>query len=153
MPSSARSRQEERADWALRRCYGPRVKRALVLSTILLVSACGKREERPAAPGAASLTAGTALPDGARRIAIEAGKDGYVPSRIAGRPGERLLLVFTRTVDGECLRELKTPEGKLVELPMKQPVEVAVTVPADGQVGFACGMDMYKGVIVAQPAG
>jgi plastocyanin domain-containing protein len=124
-----------------------------MLSLILLVSACSKREDRSASPREAPLTAGTVQPDGARRIAIEAGQDGYVPSRIAGKPGERLLLVFTRTVDGECLRELKTPDGKLVELPMKRPVEVAVTVPADGEIGFACGMDMFKGVIVAQPAG
>ena len=67
------------------------------------------------------------------------------------KPGEKLLLVFTRTVDSSCLSQLKTPECKLVDLPMNQPVEVAVTVPANGEVGFACGMDMFHGVVVAQP--
>jgi plastocyanin domain-containing protein len=28
---------------------------------------------------------------------------------------------------------------------------VAVTVPQTGEVGFACGMDMFHGVVVAQP--
>ena len=84
------------------------------------------------------------------RISIEAGKDGYVPDKIAGKPGEKLMLVFTRTVDGECLAELKTPDGKLVPLPKNSPVEIAVTVPQDGEVQFACGMNMFTGSIVAQ---
>jgi plastocyanin domain-containing protein len=34
---------------------------------------------------------------------------------------------------------------------MNKPVEVAITVPQTGEVGFACGMDMFHGVVVAQP--
>ncbi len=98
-------------------------------------------------PPAASATVGT---DGVRKIAIEAGKEGYVPDKIPGKPGEKLMLVFTRTVEGECLAELKTPDGKTVVLPMNSPVEVAVTVPQDGEVRFACGMDMFTGTVVAQ---
>jgi len=60
------------------------------------------------------------------------------------------LLVFTRTVDSTCISQLKTPEGKLVDLPKGTPVEVAVTVPATGEVGFACGMDMFHGAVVAE---
>jgi len=91
--------------------------------------------------------------DGVRRIQVEAGQDGYVPDKIPGKPGEKLMLVFTRTVDADCLAQLKTPDGKLVDLPKGKPVEVAVTVPQTGQLGFACGMDMFHGVIVAQPSG
>jgi len=37
-----------------------------------------------------------------------------------------------------------------VDLPKGTPVEVAVTVPATGEVGFACGMDMFHGAVVAE---
>ena len=42
-----------------------------------------------------------------------------------------------------------TPDSKTVDLPLNKPVEVAVTVPATGEVGFACGMDMFHGTVVA----
>ena len=94
------------------------------------------------------VTAGTVGTDGVRRISIEANKAGYAPDRIGGKPGEKLTLVFTRTADSSCIAQLKTPEGKLVDLPMNQPVEVSVTVPTTGEVTFACGMDMFHGAVV-----
>jgi plastocyanin domain-containing protein len=100
------------------------------------------------APGVAPAPAG-----GARKIEITADAEGYTPSRIVGKPGEKLALVFTRKIEADCLAQLKTPSGALVDLPLGKPVEVAVTVPASGELGFACGMDMFHGVIVAQPTG
>jgi plastocyanin domain-containing protein len=43
---------------------------------------------------------------------------------------------------------VKIDGGKLYDLPMNQPVEIAVTAPATGKVDFACGMDMMSGVIL-----
>ena len=97
------------------------------------------------------VTAGTIGPDGVRRVPVDAGKDGYQPERIGGKPGEKLVLVFTRTVDAACIAQLKTPEGKLIDLPKGAPVDVPVTVPASGELGFACGMDMFHGAVVASP--
>lgn len=125
--------------------------RALLLA--LLVTGCSKSDDKPAKPKVAPVTAGTVQADGVRRIEVEAGMDGYVPATIAGKPGEKLVLVFKRTVEGSCFEQLKTPDGKLIDLPMNKPVDVAVTVPQTGEVAFACGMDMFKGVVVAQPAG
>jgi plastocyanin domain-containing protein len=117
---------------------------------VMLFAGCDK-EPKPAKPKEpATLATGTVSADGVRSVKIEAGKDGYVPERIPGKPGEKLNLVFTRTVEGECLRELKTPDGKVVELPMNKPYEIAITVPQSGEVKFACGMDMFFGVIVAE---
>jgi len=118
----------------------------------LIVVGCKKDAPPEPKPSVAPPTAGVTK-DGVRRIEVEAGQDGYVPARIAGKPGEKLMLVFTRTIDADCLAQLKTPDGKLVDLPKGKPVEVAVTVPQTGELGFACGMDMFHGVIVAQPAG
>ena len=115
--------------------------------------ACKKHQEpAPAGSSTTTATSGTVSPDGVRTVAVQATLDGYKPERIMGKPNEKLKLVFTRTVDGECFEELKTPDGKLVKLPKGQPVEIAVTVPADGEVKFACGMEMFFGVIVAEKA-
>ena len=89
--------------------------------------------------------------DGVRRVSVDAGNDGYTPAKIPGKPGEKLMLVFTRTVDAACLSQVKTPDGKLIDLPKGTAVEVAVTVPQSGQLTFACGMDMFHGVVVADP--
>lgn len=128
--------------------------RALAISLCFVAAVgCDKGKKKESPKQEAPVTAGTVAADGVRRIDVEAGTSGYNPERIAGKPGEKLMLVFKRTVEGECLSQLKTPEGKVVDLPMNQPVEVAVTVPETGEMTFACGMDMFKGTIVAQPNG
>jgi plastocyanin domain-containing protein len=123
-----------------------------LLVVVALASGCKKAENaQPApAPKPAPAVAMTAA-DGTRHVAVEAGKDGYVPDKIAGKPGEKLVLTFTRTVDASCISQLKAPDGQMVDLPMGKSVDVAVTVPQTGEVGFACGMDMFHGVVVAQP--
>ena len=123
---------------------------ALALSACLGACLGACKQDAKVPPGPTPVTAGTVGADGVRRVSIEAGTKGYQPDRIGGKPGEKLLLVFTRTVDASCISQLKTPDGKLVDLPKGTPVEVAVTVPQSGEVGFACGMDMFKGTIVAE---
>jgi plastocyanin domain-containing protein len=113
--------------------------------------ACKKDEPKKAPPPVATVTTGTVAVDGVRTIQIEATREGYAPDKIPGKPGEKLKLVFTRRESGgECMAELKSPDGKLHKLPMDKPYEIQVTVPDDGEVRFACGMDMFQGSIVAQ---
>jgi len=123
------------------------------ISIVVALALAGCHNDAKVDPNTVTpVSAGSVGSDGVRRIAIEAGTKGYVPARIGARPGEKLVLVFTRTADSTCIAQLKTPDGKLVDLPMGTPVEVAVTVPASGEVGFACGMDMFHGVVVAEKA-
>jgi plastocyanin domain-containing protein len=119
--------------------------RTALLAALLLV---GCKKESKETPAPAPAPAATAPKDGPRRVAIEANADGYVPDKVPGKPGEKLTLVFTRTIEADCLSQLKTPDGKLVDLPKDKPVEVAVTVPATGALTFACGMDMFHGTVV-----
>jgi len=122
----------------------------LALIVLVVLAACKKDPEAiPTAKPVATTTTGTVV-DGVRTVAIEANKDGYVPDRIPGKPGEKLKLQFTRTIEAECLSNLVTPDGKTVSLPLNKPVDVEVTVPKEGEVQFACGMDMFHGVIVAE---
>ena len=125
--------------------------RALVFALCFVGVVGCKKAEKKEPPPAPPPTTGVATADGVRKIAVEAGKDGYKPDRITGKPAEKLNLVFTRTVDAECLSQLKAPDGKVVDLPLNKPVEVAITVPDKGELAFACGMDMFHGTIVAQP--
>jgi plastocyanin domain-containing protein len=123
----------------------------LSIALALALAAC-KNDAKPAAappPAPTPVSAGSVGTDGVRHVPVTAGKDGYEPERIGGKPGEKLVLVFTRTIDSTCIAQLKTPEGKLVDLPKGTPVDVPVTVPASGAVGFACGMDMFHGEVVA----
>jgi plastocyanin domain-containing protein len=126
-----------------------RLSIALGFALALALGAC-KKEAKIEPPKPTPVTAGTVGSDGVRRVEIEAGAEGYKPDRIGGKPGEKLMLVFTRTVDSACVEQLKTPDGKLIDLPKGKPVEVAVTVPQTGEVGFACGMDMLHGAVVAE---
>lgn len=128
------------------------LRAALVL---LLVAGCSKDSKdakETAKPPPATLTTGTVDNTGVRTVKVTMSEKGYAPDRIPGKPGEKLELEFTRTIDASCFEELKTPDGKLVKLPMNTPVTVDVTVPNDGEVKFACGMDMFFGVIVAEKA-
>ena len=128
--------------------------RAAALSILLVVSvaACKKGEaDAKKAPPPIAVAPTPVTADGVRHIAITADTSGYKPDRIVGKPGEKLVLVFTRTAESTCISQLVTPDKKTVDLPMNQPVEVAVTVPQTGEVGFACGMDMFHGTVVADP--
>ncbi|HUS30696.1 MAG TPA: cupredoxin domain-containing protein [Kofleriaceae bacterium] len=130
---------------------------ALSLFVVLVAGACEKKpaEKKAATPveKSAPVTAGNTGSDGLRKVAIEANKDGYTPDRIAGKPGEKLVLVFKRTIEADCLSQVKVADGAPVELPMNTPVEVPVTVPQSGELAFACGMDMFHGTVVAAPNG
>jgi plastocyanin domain-containing protein len=117
------------------------------------VAACSKDQADKPAPAKAPVTAGTVGADGVRKVAVTASRKGYEPAEIAAKPNEKLILVFTRTVEGECLSQIKVGDGALVELPMNTPVEYPVTVPASGTLKFVCGMDMFSGVIAIDAAG
>jgi plastocyanin domain-containing protein len=119
----------------------------VVVAIALALTACEKQESGSGKKATADVKSGEVGPDGVRRIAIEAGKGGYKPARIEARPGESLILVFTRTAEGECLSQIKVADGEVKELPMNQPVEIPVTAPKSGELAFACGMDMFGGVI------
>jgi plastocyanin domain-containing protein len=119
------------------------------LALALAFTGCKKASEEKAADQRSAPGASVPKAEGPRKVAIEAGEEGYVPDKISAKPNEKLMLVFTRTVDAECLAQVKTPDGTLHELPMNTPVEVAFTMPKEGKVTFACGMDMFTGTIVA----
>jgi plastocyanin domain-containing protein len=115
---------------------------ALSFSLLAILGACTKDSAHTKRQAQ-----GTVGADGVRRIPVEAGKTGYDPDTIHAKSGEKLILVFRRTAEGECLSQVKVAGGPPIDLPMNEDVEVPVTAPASGKVGFICGMDMQTGVI------
>lgn len=120
---------------------------AIVLFAVVALAGCKKAESKKA-PTVAPASAGMVRADGSRAVAIAVKKLGYEPDSIQAKPNEKLVLVFTRVEDTECGAQVKVGSGKLYDLPLNQPVEIAVTAPATGRVDFACGMDMMSGVVL-----
>lgn len=107
----------------------------------------------------AILFAGAASADGPKakdpsRIEISVTKRGFDPDEIRVPANKAVTLVFTRKTDQTCAKSvvLTLDDGKKVErdLPLDKPVELAVTFPKAGKLGYACSMDMAKGIIVVQ---
>jgi len=94
-------------------------------------------------------------PEGARRVEIEVGASAYAPNKLEAAAGEQLILAFKRTDDNECNRFLTFfNSAEQYDLPLNETFEVAIQMPEEGEIVFACGMNMYHGLIaVVQPAG
>ena len=88
------------------------------------------------------------------RIEIAVTKRGFDPDEIKVPAKKAVTLVFTRKTDQTCTKSvvLTLDDGKKIErdLPLDKSVEVAVTFPKAGKLGYACSMDMSKGIIVVQ---
>ena len=95
---------------------------------------------------AAAVTPGPALEG--RRIDITAGPEGYSPATIDAKPGESLVLRFTRTTKSDCLAQVVFPEQKITrDLPLNTPVEIGIKADKPGPIPFQCGMAMLHGKI------
>lgn len=98
---------------------------------------------------AAQPEAVTAGADG--RVTVRVDGEGYHPATIRAAAGRALTLVFLRTTDETCGQKLRIASMNIErDLPLNQPVEVAVNAPASGSLGFTCGMNMYRGQVVVQ---
>jgi plastocyanin domain-containing protein len=94
--------------------------------------------------------AAEATADGRQAIAVTVDAVGYHPAESHAKAGTPVRLVVTRTTDEGCGQELVVPSLNLKrELPLKQAVNIDLTMPAKGAVAFECGMGMMHGSIVA----
>ncbi|MFK7988041.1 MAG: cupredoxin domain-containing protein [Sandaracinaceae bacterium] len=108
---------------------------ALVLSSLVLLSACGG-DDAPAEDGV---------------VRVEVGASGYEPGEIQATAGQPLTIEFTRVTDEGCGQELVIASQDIRRnLPLDEAVRVTFTPEESGRLRFTCGMDMYDGVIVVQ---
>lgn len=118
---------------------------ALIGLGVLATAGCGKDKEQ-AAPS--SEHAGHAP---ARTLAVTVDGQGFHPGNLAAPAGEHVRLTFKRTSDEGCGQQIVFPATNVRrDLPLNEPVDVDVTMPASGSLAFQCGMGMLKGAIVVQ---
>ena len=118
-----------------------------LLVCLPLLLACHKSDAPPRpAPAPA--------PAGDSRVTITVNEKGFEPEDVSVPAGKPVTLVFDRTSDETCAKQIVVDNGaggKITKaLPLNTPVEVAVTFPKAGKLGFACGMDMLHGTINVQ---
>jgi hypothetical protein len=143
---------------------------ALLGAFLLVLPSCKKEQPSPPASAPARLVAtpapaappaepapaepaAAAVPDATGRVAVVVTEEGFVPSRIAARAGQPLVLAITRKTEKTCATEIlfRGQEGK-TDLPLNKTVEVTYVPRSSGPVKFGCAMGMMiAGVIEVSP--
>lgn len=109
-----------------------------VLVTVLALGGIACEKKPPPAPV-----------EGEGSIAITASDKGFAPSSVKVKKGSTATLVFTRTTDDTCAKEVVFPELS-IKKDLPKGVAVAINVPTDKEqtLTFQCGMGMYKSSVV-----
>jgi plastocyanin domain-containing protein len=86
-----------------------------------------------------------------QEFTITASEKGFDPAVITLKKGVPARLTFIRTSDKTCATEVVIPAYKVKkELPLDAKVSIQFTPQDTGDVGFACGHNMFKGTLVVQ---
>lgn len=81
-------------------------------------------------------------------IEVQVTENGFEPNTIQVKSGTAVTLNVTRKTDDTCARELKFPSRNIKkDLPINKTVSFDLG-KVDGNLKFACGMDMITGEIV-----
>lgn len=114
-----------------------------VLSAILFAWACSKQEASSSAPAPVADEPGTTR--------VVANEKGFSPNSIQLAKGESATLIFTRTTDSTCARDIVFPELDINKpLPLNEPVKLEIPTGEARSLTFQCGMGMYKSSVVIQ---
>jgi hypothetical protein len=86
----------------------------------------------------------------AQSASVTVGETGFEPSRLRLRAGIPARLIFVRSTDKTCAKEIVIPSLHIRRaLPLNEPVTVEFT-PQKGEIGFVCGMNMLRGTVVVE---
>ena len=130
----------------------------LVSVVALAVAGCGSGDGGAAGGGTAGLSAaplaggaGPAAPLPPGVVEVTVTEKGFEPDRIPAEKGKELTLLITRKFEKTCATEIviKDPPVRK-DLPMNTPVEVKITPTKEGEIAFACAMNMIGGYIVVK---
>jgi plastocyanin len=105
-------------------------------------------QERAAKASAAHGIVEGTLKDGVRVVELAVTDEGFVPSKVKAKKGEKVRFVITRKTDSTCAREIVIAEHGINQpLPLGKPVTVEFTPKQSGEIRYACGMDHVAGVV------
>ncbi len=88
--------------------------------------------------------------DGVQSIDITV-DGGYSPDQIVVQAGQPVKLNFLRKDPSSCLEQIILPDfNKAIDLPLNQEATVEVLPEKAGSYTFHCGMNMFRGTLIAQ---
>ncbi|NOT32808.1 MAG: hypothetical protein HOP12_01425 [Candidatus Eisenbacteria bacterium] len=127
--------------------------RVVGLVTMLLAAGCASPSSQStgASTESQATTATDATTPAPTEVTVLATSQGFEPAEIAVAKGQPATIVFKRTTNETCATEAVF--GGVVgthTLPLDQEVRVELAADRADSVRFACGMDMWKGVIVSR---
>lgn len=106
----------------------------------------GQPADAPPTPSALNQPAAQA--EQTARILVT--EKGFEPAHVTLKAGIPARLTFVRTTDGTCAKEVVVSSLNIRrELPLNAPVDIGLT-PSRGDIGFVCGMGMFKGTVSAE---
>jgi hypothetical protein len=89
-----------------------------------------------------------ALPSDALKLNVSA--RGFAPATLTVTPGHAVKLAITRDQSPNCANKIAFPAlGLSFNLPLGQTTVIELPALPNGELGFSCGMGMYKGVLLA----
>lgn len=84
-----------------------------------------------------------------KTVRINISQRGYAPAFVRVKRGQTVRLVFYRADHNNCGEELVFPALNIKrDIPARKPVVVTLTPRRNGEISFACGMNMYRGKIL-----
>jgi plastocyanin len=88
------------------------------------------------------------LKNGVRTVNLTVTDNGFEPSKVKAKKGEKVRLVVTRKTDSTCAKEIVIKDhGVNQPLPLDKPVTVEFVPARSGEIRYACGMDHISGVV------
>ncbi len=85
--------------------------------------------------------------DGIQEVIIRV-DGGYEPSRIVVNAGQRVRLNFLRSDPSSCLEQVVFTDFHIAQdLQLNQTTPIEFTPEKPGEYAFACGMNMFRGVV------
>src|SRR5690349_12599866 len=124
-----------------------RISMPLVALCLSMAAGCSKSGEAQAKPEPVIPPA----PAGVQQAKVVVDKKGFSPSEVKLEKGKPAQLVFVRTSDETCAKEVVFPELKLEkDLPLNTPVKIDIPTTEARTLTFQCGMAMYKSSVLIQ---
>jgi plastocyanin len=88
------------------------------------------------------------LKNGVRTVNLTVTDNGFEPSMVKAKKGEKVRLVVTRKTDSTCAKEIVIKDHGINQpLPLDKPVTVEFVPAKSGEIRYACGMDHISGVV------